>query len=117
MSLSFLPDHQTFLQNNHTSKCINICKRYVTFFVQTITGNEKWCLYVNVKNRKEWRSPNNREIPRGKPSTNSRKLMLLSDEIMKVSSTMIASKECNYHCQQIHRIQGANQGIKPERHY
>ncbi|KFD47381.1 hypothetical protein M514_11744 [Trichuris suis] len=33
------------------------------FFSQIITGDEKWCLYVNMKQRKEWLSPGKDPTP------------------------------------------------------
>ncbi|KFD49132.1 hypothetical protein M513_09956 [Trichuris suis] len=37
------------------------------FFSQIITGDEKWCLYVNMKQTKEWLSPGKDPTPRAKP--------------------------------------------------
>ncbi|KAK6060293.1 hypothetical protein COOONC_02048 [Cooperia oncophora] len=31
------------------------------FLYRIVTGDEKWCLYVNMKQRKEWLSPKNRQ--------------------------------------------------------
>ncbi|KFD45610.1 hypothetical protein M513_13515 [Trichuris suis] len=46
------------------------------FFNQIITGDEKWCLYVNMKQRKEWLSPGKDPTPRAKPKLHERKTML-----------------------------------------
>ncbi|KFD66184.1 hypothetical protein M514_10590, partial [Trichuris suis] len=45
------------------------------FFDQIITGDEKWCLYVNMKQRKEWLSPGKDPTPRAKPKLHERKIM------------------------------------------
>ncbi|KFD70118.1 hypothetical protein M514_17720 [Trichuris suis] len=45
------------------------------FFNQIITGDEKWCLYVNMKQRKEWLSPGKDPTPRAKPKLHERKIM------------------------------------------
>lgn len=33
------------------------------------TGDEKWCVYINVKNRKEWFSSNKKVTPQSKTGT------------------------------------------------
>ncbi|KFD63297.1 hypothetical protein M514_07237 [Trichuris suis] len=45
------------------------------FFSQIITGDENWCLYVNMKQRKEWLSPGKDPTPRAKPKLHERKIM------------------------------------------
>ena len=34
------------------------------FLYRIVTGDEKWCLYVNMKQRKEWVSPGEKPKPR-----------------------------------------------------
>ncbi|KAK6018491.1 hypothetical protein OSTOST_15919 [Ostertagia ostertagi] len=34
------------------------------FLYRIVTGDEKWCLYLNRKHRKEWVSPNKQATPR-----------------------------------------------------
>ncbi|KFD60205.1 LOW QUALITY PROTEIN: hypothetical protein M514_27621 [Trichuris suis] len=46
------------------------------FISQIITGDEKWCLYVSMKQRKEWLSPGKGPTPRAKPKLHERKTML-----------------------------------------
>lgn len=36
------------------------------FLYRIVTGDEKWCLYVNMKKRREWVSPNKQATPRPK---------------------------------------------------
>ncbi|KFD54701.1 hypothetical protein M513_04401 [Trichuris suis] len=46
------------------------------FISQIITGDEKWCLFVNMKQRSEWLSPGKDPTPRAKPKLHERKTML-----------------------------------------
>ena len=46
------------------------------FLYRIVAGDEKWCLYVNLKKRKEWLSPNKLATPRTKPELHPRKAMI-----------------------------------------
>lgn len=46
------------------------------FLFRIITGDEKWCLYVNMKQRKEWVSPDKQATPQAKQDFHPRKTML-----------------------------------------
>jgi [histone H3]-lysine36 N-dimethyltransferase SETMAR len=46
------------------------------FLYRIVTGDEKWCLYVNMKQRKEWLSPDKQATPRVKQDPHPRKMML-----------------------------------------
>ena len=41
-----------------------------------VTGDEKWCLYINMKQRKEWVAPGDTPKPRVKPDLHPRKTMI-----------------------------------------
>lgn len=51
-------------------------QQYRPLLSQIVTDNEKWCLYVNAKNRKEWFSSNRKATPQSKADTQPRTLML-----------------------------------------
>ena len=46
------------------------------FLYQTVMGDEKWCLYINIKQRKEWVAPEDMPKPRVKPDLHPRKTMI-----------------------------------------
>ena len=46
------------------------------FLYQIIMGDEKWCLYINMKQRKEWVAPGDMPKPRVKPDLHPRKTMI-----------------------------------------
>ena len=63
------------LNQNHRNQRVAICaslparhrlalEQHRTFLSCIVTGDEKWCLYVKIRNRKEWLSPNKKEAPR-----------------------------------------------------
>ena len=33
-----------------------------------VTGDKKWCLYANIRKRKEWLSPNKKQLPVQRPA-------------------------------------------------
>ena len=46
------------------------------FLYRIVTGDEKWCLYINMKQRKEWVVPGDKAKPRIKPDLHPRKTMI-----------------------------------------
>ena len=46
------------------------------FLYRIVTGDEKWCLYINMKQRKEWVAPGDTPKPRVKPDLHPRKTMI-----------------------------------------
>jgi hypothetical protein len=50
-------------------------QQYQYFLSRIVTGDEKLCLYVNFKQRKEWLSPDKQATPRAKPDLHPRKTM------------------------------------------
>ena len=46
------------------------------FLYRIVTGDEKWCLYINMKQRKEWVPPGDTPKPRVKPDLHPGKTMI-----------------------------------------
>ena len=46
------------------------------FLYRNVTGDEKWCLYINMKQRKERVAPGDMPKPRVKPDLHPRKTMI-----------------------------------------
>ena len=46
------------------------------FLFQIMTGDEKWCLYINMKQRKEWVAPGDTPKPRVKPHLHPKKTII-----------------------------------------
>ncbi|UYV73948.1 hypothetical protein LAZ67_11001559 [Cordylochernes scorpioides] len=46
------------------------------FLYRIVTGDEKWCLYVNMKQRKEWMAPGDTPKPRIKQDLDPQKAMI-----------------------------------------
>jgi len=46
------------------------------FLYRIVTGDEKWCVYVNMKQRKEWLSPKKQATPQAKQELHPRNTML-----------------------------------------
>ena len=46
------------------------------FLYRIVAGDEKWCLYINMKQRKEWVAPVDTPKPRVKPDLHPRKTMI-----------------------------------------
>jgi hypothetical protein len=47
--------------------CHHLAQQYQSFLSHIVTGNEKWHLYVNFKQRKEWLSPDMQATPCAQP--------------------------------------------------
>jgi hypothetical protein len=75
-----------FLTQDNKNQCVAICAsllahhrlahQHQSFLSRTVIGEEKWCLYVNFKQRKEWMSPEKQTTPRAKPDLHPHKTML-----------------------------------------
>ena len=52
------------------------CSHKQCFLYQIVTGDEKWCLYINMKQRKEWVAPGDMQKPRVKPDLYPKKTMI-----------------------------------------
>ena len=75
------------LSENNKENCLQIASQHPTchrathshkqhFLYQIVTGDEKWCLYINIKQRKEWIAPGDTPKPRVKPDLHPRKTMI-----------------------------------------
>lgn len=92
-------------------------QQHQSFLSRIITGDEKWCLYVNFKQRKEWLSPDKQATPRVKQDLHPRKTMLcvwwnqegvVYYELLPRNQTITAE----LYCKQLRRLQAA---IPPEK--
>lgn len=81
---AWVPHELSQSNKDHRIKvCASLLARHRLAFQQhrpflrlIVTGDEKWCLYVNMKQRKEWVCKNDKASPRVKPAIHSRKTML-----------------------------------------
>jgi histone-lysine N-methyltransferase SETMAR len=68
-------------KNQRVAICAYLLARYClarqhqSFLSHIVTGDEKWCLFVNFKQRKEWLSPDKQATPRVKPDLHPCKTM------------------------------------------
>lgn len=90
------------------------------FLYRIITGDEKWCLYVNVKQRKEWVAPGETLKPRVKQDLHPKKVMIcvwwdwegmLYWEMLKRNATV--NKEL--YIAQLNRVNDAIRLKRPDR--
>jgi hypothetical protein len=70
-------------KNQHVAICASLLARHCfahqqhqSFLSRIVTGDEKLCLYVNFKQRKEWVSPETQAMPRAKPDLHPHKTVL-----------------------------------------
>lgn len=119
------------LQDHHKANRMNICAsllarhrsaqdRHQSFLSRIVTGDEKWCLYVNFKQRKEWLSPQKQATPRPKPELHPRKTMLcvwwsmegvVHWELLPRNQTVNAA----LYCAQLNRVRDRIQLKQPNR--
>lgn len=90
------------------------------FLYRIVTGDEKWCLYINMKQRKEWLNPEQQATPRAKQDLHPRKTMLcvwwdwegiIHYELLEQNQTVNAE----LYVQQMHRLNNAIQQKRPDR--
>ena len=90
------------------------------FLYRIVTGDEKWCLYVNMKQRKEWVCPGEKPKPRIKKDLHPMKTMicvwwdwegLIHWEMLGKNMTV----EKNLYKSQLHRVNEAIQQKRPDR--
>lgn len=93
-------------------------QRHQSFLSRIITGDEKWCIFVNFKQRKEWLSPNKVAAPRVKADLHPRKVLLcvwwdqegvLHYELLPRNQTITAE----VYCQQLRRLNNAIHEKRP----
>ncbi|MEZ0498439.1 hypothetical protein [Sphingomonas sp. IW22] len=81
---AWIPHH---LNERNKNQRINACssllarhhhavQQHRPFLSLLVTGDEKWCLYINMKHRKEWVDKDHQAKPRVKQDNYSRKVML-----------------------------------------
>jgi histone-lysine N-methyltransferase SETMAR len=87
-----------------------------------VTGDKKWCLYVNFKQRKEWLSPEKQGTPHLKPDLHPRKTMLciwwdmkgiIHYQLLERNLTLTAE----HYCQYLRRLEEAIQQKCPSRRH
>jgi histone-lysine N-methyltransferase SETMAR len=92
------------------------------FLSRIITGDEKWCLYVNFKQRKEWLSPDKQATPCAKPDLHPRKIILCTwwdreviilYELLE-RNLIVSAERC---CQQLRRLKDEIQQKRPGRRH
>lgn len=90
------------------------------FLYRIVTGDEKWCLYINMRQRKEWLSPDKKATPRAKQESHPRKIMLcvwwdwegiIHHELLGHNQTVNA----DLYVKQLHRVNKAIQQKRPNR--
>lgn len=120
----------TLSQNNKNQRvaiCASLLARHRLareqhrpFLSCIVTGDEKWCLYTNIRKRKEWLSPNKKATPRTKACAHPQKIMLciwwnsegvLYYELLPRGESITA----NVYCQQLRRLADAIQEKQPTR--
>lgn len=88
------------------------------FLSNIVTGDEKWCLYINIRKRKEWLSPNKKATPRTKANAHPQKIMLciwwdkegvLYYELLPQGETITA----DIYCHQLRRLADSIQEKRP----
>jgi histone-lysine N-methyltransferase SETMAR len=77
------------------------------FLSHIVTGDEKWCLYVNFKQREEWLSPDKQATPHAKPDLHPCKTVLciwwdiegsIHYELLERNLTVTAERYCQQLC-------------------
>jgi len=93
-------------------------QRHKSFLSQIVTGDEKWCVYVNFKQRKQWLSPDKVATPRVKAEPHPRKVLLciwwdqegvLHYELLPRNQTITAE----VYCEQLRRLEKAIKEKRP----
>jgi hypothetical protein len=93
--------------------------QHQSFLSRIVTGDEKWCLYVNFKQKKEWQCPDKQATSRAKPDLYPSKTMLcvwwdmeeiIHHELLDRNLTVTAER-----CQQLRHLEEAIQEKRPGR--
>ena len=64
------------IASQHLARHRATCGHKQRFLYRIVTGDEKWCLYINMKQRKEWVATADRPKPKVKPDLHPRKTMI-----------------------------------------
>jgi len=92
------------------------------FLYRIVTGDEKWCVYINMKQRKELLRPKKQATPRAKQELNPWKTMLCVwwDWEGIIHYEILANNEmvnADLYVQQMHRLNEAIHQKRPDRRY
>jgi histone-lysine N-methyltransferase SETMAR len=119
------------LTQHNNNQRVTICASLLTrqrlarqqheyFLFHIINGDEKWCLYVNFKQRKEWLSPDKHATPRAKPDHLGKTMYIWWDmegvihyKLLKRNLTVTSER----YCQQLRRLEEAIQKELPGRQH
>lgn len=94
-------------------------QQHQSFLSRIITGDEKWCLYINFMHRKQWLNPDQQPKPREKPDIHPRKTMVsvwwdqkgvIHFELLERNQTITSE----IYCQQLRRLEAAICDKRPE---
>ena len=85
--LQIASQHLTRHQATHSHK--------QRFLYQIVMGDEKWCLYINMKQRKEWVAPGDTSKLRVNPDLQPRKTMSAFGGLGGHGALRNAQKECH----------------------
>ena len=114
------------LSQNHKNQQVAICASLLAHHILAHeqhwphAGDEEWCLYANIRKRKEWLSLNKKATPHTKTCTHPQKIMLciwwnnegvLYYELLSWGVTITA----DIYCQQLGRLADAIQEKGPTR--
>ena len=64
------------IASQHLARHRATCSHKQRFLYRIVTGDEKWCLYINMKQRKEWVAPGDTPKPKVKLDLHPRKIMI-----------------------------------------
>ena len=106
---------------DHISPCDSLlkCNKNIPFFKQTVTGNEKWILYHNVKWKRSWGRRNKPPSATPKAGLHPEKVMLyiwwdwkgvLYYELLLENQTINSNK----YCSQLDQLKAALDEKRPE---
>ena len=118
-------------QNGKNRRLVIICaallahhplahEQYRSFLSCIDTGDEKWCLYVNIRKRNEWMGPNKKAAPCTKTCMHPQKIMLciwwnskslLYNKLLPRSVTITA----DIYCQRLRHLADVIQEKQPTR--
>lgn len=121
------------LSQDNKDQRVNICasllarhrlarEQHKPFLSLIVTGDEKWCLYVNIKQRKEWVSRNEQAKPRVKSALHPKRSMLCIWWDMKgiIHHEMLARNQtitAEVYSAQLHRLNNAIIQNRPDRRH
>ena len=69
-------ENQLQIAPQHLAHHQATCGHKQCFLYGIVTGDEKWCLYINIKQRKEWVASGDTSKSRVKPDLHPKKIMI-----------------------------------------